>query len=138
VAGITTVVHHQGGKSQRVSSVAFVDLLLSCSILMHLFQTCSCSIWLCPYLSLLFTFQWSPARLGFQTMPSRKLYPDYYQIIKNPIALDDIKKRLDTGAYSSLQTTCTDFELLFNNTLEYNMKDSVCRRNLVAPWFDLE
>jgi len=58
-------------------------------------------------------------------MPSRKLYRDYYQIIKNPIALHDIKKRLDTGAYSSLQTTCTDFELLFNNTLEYNMKDSV-------------
>lgn len=53
------------------------------------------------------------------------MYPDYYQIIKNPIALDDIKKRLDTGAYSSLQTIRTDFELLFNNALEYNMKDSV-------------
>jgi len=53
------------------------------------------------------------------------MYPDYYQIIKNPIALDDIKKRIDTGAYSSLQTIRTDFELLFNNALEYNMKDSI-------------
>ncbi len=53
------------------------------------------------------------------------MYPDYYQIIKNPIALDDIKKRLDTSAYSSLQTVRADFELLFNNALEYNMKDSV-------------
>lgn len=63
--------------------------------------------------------------LVFLTKPPRKMYPDYYQIIKNPIALDDIKKRLDTSAYSSLQTVRADFELLFNNALEYNMKDSV-------------
>lgn len=53
------------------------------------------------------------------------MYPDYYQIIKSPIALDDIKKRLDTDAYSSMQAVRADFELLFNNALQYNMKDSV-------------
>lgn len=53
------------------------------------------------------------------------MYPDYYQIIKSPIALDDIKKRLDTDAYPSMQAVRADFELLFNNALQYNMKDSV-------------
>ena len=108
-----------------MSSVDLVDLLLSCTILVHPSRTCSCSIWLRSYLSLLSLSSGRQLALVFQTKPSRKLYPDYYQIIKNPIALDDIKKRLDTGAYSSLQTIRTDFELLFNNALEYNMKDSV-------------
>lgn len=27
----------------------------------------------------------------FLELPSKKLYPDYYQIIKNPIALENIK-----------------------------------------------
>jgi hypothetical protein len=59
------------------------------------------------------------------TKPPRKVYPDYYQIIKKPIALDDIKKRLDADAYYSIQAVHADFELMFNNALEYNMKDSV-------------
>lgn len=53
------------------------------------------------------------------------MYPDYYQIIKSPIALDDIKKRLDTDVYPSMHAVRADFELLFNNALQYNMKDSV-------------
>ncbi|KAF9454213.1 Bromodomain-containing protein [Macrolepiota fuliginosa MF-IS2] len=61
----------------------------------------------------------------FLTKPPRKIYPDYYQIIQRPIALDDIKKRLDTNVYSSMQAVRADFELLFNNALEYNMKDSI-------------
>lgn len=61
----------------------------------------------------------------FLTKPPRKVYPDYYQIIQRPIALDDIKKRLDINAYPSMQAVRADFELLFNNALEYNMKDSV-------------
>ncbi|XP_006454163.1 hypothetical protein AGABI2DRAFT_196990 [Agaricus bisporus var. bisporus H97] len=63
--------------------------------------------------------------LVFLTKPPKKVYPDYYQIIKSPIALDDIKKRLDTDAYPSMQAVRADFELLFNNALQYNMKDSV-------------
>ncbi|KXN88870.1 Protein polybromo-1 [Leucoagaricus sp. SymC.cos] len=62
---------------------------------------------------------------AFLTKPPRKVYPDYYQIIQKPIALDDIKKLLDIGSYSSPQAVRADFELLFNNALEYNMKDSV-------------
>ena len=30
----------------------------------------------------------------FQTLPSRRLYPDYYDEIKNPIALRQIKRKM--------------------------------------------
>ncbi|KAF5352501.1 hypothetical protein D9756_005882 [Leucocoprinus leucothites] len=63
--------------------------------------------------------------LAFLTKPPRKVYPDYYQLIKTPIALDDIKKRLDTNAYPTLHVLLSDFELLYSNAMEYNMKDSV-------------
>ncbi|KAJ3569728.1 hypothetical protein NP233_g4869 [Leucocoprinus birnbaumii] len=62
---------------------------------------------------------------AFLTKPPRKIYPDYYQVIKTPIALDDIKKRLDSNVYPKLQAVMADFELLFNNAMTYNIKDSV-------------
>lgn len=38
----------------------------------------------------------------FRTLVSRKEYPFYYDIIKNPIALDMIEGRVNRGAYASL------------------------------------
>jgi len=62
--------------------------------------------------------------IAFLKKPSKKLYPDYYNFIKQPIALDDIKKRIDAGTYDTLQDVKNDFELCFNNAKEYNMQDS--------------
>lgn len=45
-------------------------------------------------------------------------------IIKQPIALDDIKKKIDNGGYASLEEVRQDFELCFSNAKQYNMKDS--------------
>ncbi|KAG6889990.1 hypothetical protein C0995_012950 [Termitomyces sp. Mi166 len=62
--------------------------------------------------------------LVFQRRPSKRQYPDYYQIIQHPIALEDIKKQLDNGSYKTLEAVKQDFELCFNNAKQYNIKES--------------
>jgi hypothetical protein len=62
--------------------------------------------------------------LDFLRRPSKRLYPDYYKLIQRPIALEEIKKQLDRGAYPSLEALKSDFELCFLNAKQYNMKDS--------------
>jgi hypothetical protein len=60
----------------------------------------------------------------FLTKPSKHDYPDYYLLIHSPIALDDIKRHLNKGKYSSLEDYKSDFELLFANAKQYNRPDS--------------
>ncbi|KAJ7109887.1 Bromodomain-containing protein [Mycena epipterygia] len=60
----------------------------------------------------------------FVRKPSKKLYPDYYTYIQHPIALEDIKKQLESGVYPTLEAVRQDFELCFENAKTYNMKDS--------------
>lgn len=58
-------------------------------------------------------------------LPSKRQYPDYYEIIKNPIALDDVKIKLDENAYSSLEELRQDLEMCFKNAKKYNQRESV-------------
>lgn len=57
-------------------------------------------------------------------LPSKRHYPDYYNVITHPICLDDIKKKIDEDKYPSLDEVRLDFELCFTNAKRYNMKDS--------------
>jgi len=57
-------------------------------------------------------------------LPSKRQYPDYYDMIKRPVALDDIKAQLDAGAYVSLEDVKKDFETCFRNAKRYNMRES--------------
>jgi chromatin structure-remodeling complex subunit RSC4 len=56
----------------------------------------------------------------FLVKPPRRDYPDYYDLIKQPIALDDIKKRIMLREYKTLEDVKAALELCFNNALEYN------------------
>lgn len=60
----------------------------------------------------------------FLRLPSKRQYADYYQQIQNPIALDEIKSRIETGKYPNLDAVRQDLELCFKNAKKYNMKDS--------------
>lgn len=64
------------------------------------------------------------ASFQFMRLPSRRQYPDYYAQIKSPIALDDIKSKLDSRAYTSVRDVMQDFETCFRNAKRYNMKES--------------
>ena len=57
-------------------------------------------------------------------LPSKRQYPDYYVQIKRPIALDDIKRRLEGGSYAFFDEVRGDFEQCFKNAKKYNMKES--------------
>ena len=57
-------------------------------------------------------------------LPSKRQYPDYYVMIKHPIALDDIKHKLDAKEYESLKDVMDDFETCFRNAKRYNMRES--------------
>lgn len=60
----------------------------------------------------------------FLRLPSKRQYPDYYELIKRPMALDEIKKSLDHNAYNSLEWVKNDLGLCFNNAKKYNARDS--------------
>ncbi|KAF9400225.1 hypothetical protein BGZ94_005522, partial [Podila epigama] len=62
----------------------------------------------------------------FMELPDREEYPDYYLTIKNPIALDIIRNRLEKGAYANenLVNFGKDLKTLTANAKEYNRKGS--------------
>ena len=47
-------------------------------------------------------------------------YPDYYVVIKNPISLATIQKKIQMGQYISLLDLIQDFRLLRSNAHQYN------------------
>ncbi|CAH2450423.1 Transcription regulatory protein [Komagataella phaffii CBS 7435] len=61
----------------------------------------------------------------FLTKPPKRLYPDYYILIKYPIAFDVIKKRISRLVYVSLEEFMNDIHLMFNNARTYNEENSV-------------
>ncbi|KAI8370678.1 uncharacterized protein BYT42DRAFT_98580 [Radiomyces spectabilis] len=68
----------------------------------------------------------------FQQLPPRRQYPDYYEVIKQPIALNGIKIKLDQHEYSSLSQLKADIELMVSNAKKYNIKESQVYEDAVA------
>lgn len=61
----------------------------------------------------------------FLVKPSKHLYPDYYLIIKYPIAFDTIKDAIDRLQYNSITEVMEDFHLMFANARVYNTEGSI-------------
>lgn len=57
-------------------------------------------------------------------LPPREYFPDYYQIIKKPLAFTDIKAKLDRGEYTTLKSVHDDFHQMFINAKRYNQSGS--------------
>ena len=68
----------------------------------------------------------------FMVKPSRKLYPDYYVLIKNPIALDIVKKRVFSKTYSQIREMLEDIHLMFSNARIYNEEGSIVYQDATA------
>ncbi|KAJ1547279.1 hypothetical protein HK405_006274, partial [Cladochytrium tenue] len=60
----------------------------------------------------------------FEELPQRRLYRDYYSLIKNPIALDTIDKRVRLAAYAAPAAFAADLRLMFANARAYNQEGS--------------
>ena len=60
----------------------------------------------------------------FDRLPDGAQYPDYYQIITNPIAVDTIKKKVKRRQYRNVDDLIQDLTLMFNNARIYNDENS--------------
>uniref|UniRef100_T1J6Q3 Polybromo-1 n=1 Tax=Strigamia maritima TaxID=126957 RepID=T1J6Q3_STRMM len=60
----------------------------------------------------------------FLRLPSRRAYPDYYKEIKNPISLCNIRSKIKSGQYSTVNEVMDDLNLMFENAKHYNRADS--------------
>lgn len=60
----------------------------------------------------------------FLRLPSKKAFPDYFQVIEHPISLAEIKTRNNKSDYTTLQSLFDDFKLLRDNALQYNEQTS--------------
>lgn len=54
-----------------------------------------------------------------------KEYPAYYATIRNPIALNIIKRRIHSPYYKSVADFRHDFHVMFDNARIFNEEDSV-------------
>lgn len=56
--------------------------------------------------------------------PSKKLYPDYYEVIAEPIDFLEIENRIRNDYYTSENELIKNFKLMFNNCRQYNEENS--------------
>lgn len=61
----------------------------------------------------------------FLELPSKRIYPDYYVLIQNPVACDIISKRMNNCTYQRLGEFLADFKLMFDNARLYNEEGSI-------------
>ncbi|XP_063369174.1 protein polybromo-1 [Cydia amplana] len=62
--------------------------------------------------------------LIFMKLPSKSEYPDYYELIKNPIDMEKIAHKLKNNIYNSVNELASDFMLMLDNACKYNEPDS--------------
>ncbi|KAG0002776.1 hypothetical protein BGZ80_005916, partial [Entomortierella chlamydospora] len=60
----------------------------------------------------------------FMELPDKDDYPDYYDEITAPIAIDMIEKKIERGAYTTLESFEKDMNRMFENAKQYNAEGS--------------
>ncbi|KAH8813171.1 Bromodomain-containing protein-like protein [Xylogone sp. PMI_703] len=61
---------------------------------------------------------------NFLTLPNKRQLPDYYKIIKMPVALDTIQEKLMRREFPTLSAVESYFKRMIANAKEYNQKGS--------------
>merc|ERR1712228_47438 len=61
----------------------------------------------------------------FYKLPSRKELPDYYEIIRKPVDIAKIQKRIEEFSYEDMNALEKDFMLMCKNTQQYNEDGSL-------------
>lgn len=69
--------------------------------------------------------------LPFEKLPDKSLMPEYYQEVKNPIAMDLIKRKAKRKKYHSIDQVLKDLDLMFENAKEYNLEESQVYKDAV-------
>lgn len=68
----------------------------------------------------------------FMCLPSRKEFPEYFDIIEKPIALHKIRERIEKQQYIDIQSCLDDMKLMFSNCKFFNEDDSQIHKDAVT------
>ncbi|CDK27880.1 unnamed protein product [Kuraishia capsulata CBS 1993] len=60
----------------------------------------------------------------FIDLPSKKLYPDYYQLIARPVSVNVLKKQLKQGKFQTFAEFADELRIMFTNSKLYNEEGS--------------
>ncbi|CAG5124399.1 unnamed protein product [Candidula unifasciata] len=69
---------------------------------------------------------------AFQLLPQRSKYPQYYEVIKNPIDLKMIATKIQTSKYKNLDELEKDLLLMVKNAKTFNEPKSLIYRDAVT------
>lgn len=72
-----------------------------------------------------FTVQGRRPMALFMEKPSKKLYPDYYDVIQHPIDMTTIEANIKNDRYGTLDDVVGDYRLMFSNCRKYNEEGSM-------------
>ena len=61
-------------------------------------------------------------------LPTQKELPEYYELIKQPVDFNKIKKKMAEYRYRNLDELEADVMLLYKNAQEFNMENSSVRK----------
>lgn len=56
--------------------------------------------------------------------PSRKDYPDYYEVIDQPMDMRTVNDKIKSNAYKTVPECLADLRLMFSNCMHYNEENS--------------
>lgn len=68
----------------------------------------------------------------FMCLPSRKDFPEYFNIIEKPISMNKIRERIDRQQYIDEESCMDDFRLMFANCKSFNDDDSQIYKDAVT------
>ncbi|SZF00712.1 unnamed protein product [Blumeria hordei] len=69
--------------------------------------------------------------LPFEKLPDKTIMPEYYQEIKQPVALDLIKRKAKRKKYNSVDQVLKDIDLMFENAKLFNLEESQVYKDAV-------
>lgn len=67
----------------------------------------------------------------FMDLPSRREFPDYYEVIKKPLAINKLLQKIDDSKYTDLDELEKDFMQLCKNAQIYNEEASLIHENSI-------
>lgn len=70
-----------------------------------------------------------PLHTDFQLLPSKKKYPEYYDVIDSPMDLRMVAAKIQNGEYTSLNEMEKDLNLITKNACAFNEPGSQIYKN---------
>ena len=68
----------------------------------------------------------------FHRKVNRRFLPDYFEIIKEPMAMSTIKAKINTKSYKQFEEFVKDFAMISHNAQIYNRPEAPAHRDALT------